>query len=307
MAYSVHSLLGQYDQLNHKKALAKKLIFTGAEGNDVYNCTAPFQTPRGLYILARVEARDSEQATTVFFRQVNGEYQADFSLPTFPLQDPFITRINGEWILGGVEVFSHPEDEAKLWWKTCFYRGKDINNFEKFFEGPIGMKDIRLCQLPKGDIAVFTRPQGVKGGRGQIGYFEVSDLSELSEANINAAPLLPLFLPEEWGGANEIHVLDENHLGVLGHIAAFEPEEIRHYYAMTFVLKPSTRTVAQVKILATRADFLPGAAKRSDLEDVVFSGGLLRHGQGSATLYAGIGDAEAQALTLPDPFFNLKD
>jgi len=48
--------------------------------------------------------------------------------------------------------------------------------------------------------------------------------------------------------------------------------------------------------------FLPGESKRPDLMDVVFSGGLVRDGQGKARLYAGISDAEAQVMTIDDPF-----
>ena len=41
-----------------------------------------------------------------------------------------------------------------------------------------------------------------------------------------------------------------------------------------------------------------------DLVDVVFSGGLIRKSVGSADLYAGISDAEAQKITIMDPFLS---
>jgi len=57
-----------------------------------------------------------------------------------------------------------------------------------------------------------------------------------------------------------------------------------------------------MEIIATRNEFPPTEAKRPDLQDVVFSGGLVRHGDGTATLYAGLSDARAGCITLPDPF-----
>jgi hypothetical protein len=36
--------------------------------------------------------------------------------------------------------------------------------------------------------------------------------------------------------------------------------------------------------------------------DVVFSGGIVRNGGGAAHLYAGISDAAAAMVELPDPF-----
>jgi hypothetical protein len=38
------------------------------------------------------------------------------------------------------------------------------------------------------------------------------------------------------------------------------------------------------------------------LDNVVFSGGLIRHGDGTADLYAGTSDAEAQKIRIKDPF-----
>ena len=74
------------------------------------------------------------------------------------------------------------------------------------------MKDIRLIAMENGKIGVFTRPQGE--GPGTIGFTTVNSLEQLSIAVINDAPL-GSFMPEEWGGANEIHLLEDGLLGVL--------------------------------------------------------------------------------------------
>ena len=93
------------------------------------------------------------------------------------------------------------------------------------------MKDLRLVELQDGSIGVFTRPQGEKGGRGKIGFTRVASLEELSIDQINKAPLLEgQFVDEEWGGCNEIHLLPNGILGVLGHIACFDEQGDRHYY-----------------------------------------------------------------------------
>ena len=55
-------------------------------------------------------------------------------------------------------------------------------------------------------------------------------------------------------------------------------------------------------IIATRSDFPSGESKRPDLQDVIFSGGLLRLEDGTAWLYAGLSDAEAARVLIADPF-----
>ena len=46
---------------------------------------------------------------------------------------------------------------------------------------------------------------------------------------------------------------------------------------------------------------VPGGVSRDYLEDVLFSGGLVR-GEGKAVLYVGVSDCEIQYMVVPDPF-----
>jgi hypothetical protein len=281
----------------------EKLIFKGGGDRDVYNISAPFEDEGELVIAGRVEPRDSEHSEVYFFVNRNGEWVPREGAPVFPLQDPFVTKIGGELIFGGVQIFPHPANEGTLGWRTVLYRGKNIADLKEFAKGPDGMKDLRLIELQDGSIGVITRPQGEKGGRGKIGFTRIPSLDDFTIEAVDEAPLLEgQFTDEEWGGANELHLLSNGLVGILGHIACFDNEGNRHYYPMAFALNPDTREFSDIELIATRSHFLEGAAKRPDLVDVVFSGGLVRKGDGTAVLYAGISDAEAQKITIVDPF-----
>ena len=299
----VDILLDQYRTKGPRPLESEKIHFEFPEEKDIYNITAPFDDAGRKMIAARVEARDSEDSEVYFFKETEDHrYVLAEDTPVFQLQDPFVTKIHGELVFGGVEIFPKKDQPDQLDWRTVFFRGKSIQDLQPFFEGPIGMKDIRLCELPDGSIAVFTRPQGKKGGRGKIGYARINKLEELTIELIDDAPLFDdLFLDEEWGGANEIHVLGNGLLGVLGHIAKFDEKGERHYYPMVFAVDPYTAAFSKVQIIAERSDFQDGPAKRPDLVDVVFSGGLIRRDDGLAELYAGTSDAEAQKIIIPDP------
>lgn len=281
----------------------EKLTFTGVGDRDVYNITAPFEDEGELVIAGRVEARDTEHSEVYFFVNRDGVWTPREGAPVFELQDPFVTRIGGELVLGGVEIFPHPMNEGALGWRTVFYKGSTIENLKLLFKGPDGMKDLRLAELKDGSIAVMTRPQGEKGGRGKIGFVRIASLEELTLDVIEEAPLLEeQFAEREWGGANELHILNNSHIGVLGHIASFDEEGNRHYYPMVFSLNPETGEHTEIQLIAIRDDFLAGASKRPDLVNVVFSGGLVRKEDGTAEFYAGISDAEAHRITIQDPF-----
>jgi hypothetical protein len=283
--------------------LGDKLKFIGIEGRDVYNITKPFKDAGEFIIAGRVESRDSEVSEVNFFKEIDGNWVKIEKNRKLELQDPFVTMISGELILGGVEIFPHPILEGKLGYRTAFYRGENVSALKKFTVGPDFMKDIRLLELPEGRILVFTRPQGDIGGRGKIAFTIINSLDELNaEVIANAELLEDQFIGEEWGGANELHLLNNGLIGVLGHVASFDEQMDRHYYAMAFSFNAYTKEASPIKLIATRKNFKPGEYKRKDIMDVIFSGGINRHKAGMAELYVGVSDAEAHKILIEDPF-----
>jgi hypothetical protein len=299
---SSEELLAQYDDRN--LPIGHVIRFEGVGERDVYNITAAFIDRGELIIAGRVEDRTTEFSEVVFFRLDGEVWVPHPDYPTYAMQDPFFTWIKGELVLGGVRVIADPlHPENIVAWVTEFYRGKDIASLESFLMGPYHMKDLRLIELASGEIGVITRPQGYKGGRGKIGFFKVADFNEISNKNIYNAPLfLDQFLDEEWGGANEPHLLSNGLVGVLGHIACYDITGFRHYQAMTFAFNPDTMEKTPMKIIARRSNFPDGPYKHLDLVDVIFSGGLVRKAGGLADLYVGASDAEAYVIQIPDPF-----
>jgi hypothetical protein len=298
------ALTALQENIKEKAFKTERLNFSGVGKRDVYNITAPFGSAGKTIIGGRVENRDSEQSILMFFEEKNNIWSPIENANSFDLQDPFFTRIDDMLIVGGVEIAPSPcGTPGKLTWRTIFFKGKDIYSLERFFQGPEHMKDIRIVELSNKRIGVFTRPQGSHGGRGKIGYTEVGSLNDLNEDVILGAKLLEQFHPDEWGGANEVHLLKNGKLGVLAHIAKFSNEgKDRHYAASAFLFDPTTNDYSQMKIIACRDLFNEGNAKRPDLKDVIFSGGLKRMENGKAILYAGAGDAEAYWLEIDDPF-----
>ena len=289
---------------------AQKLIFVGVGARDVYNPTAPFMAKfRGqdIQILAaRVEPRLSEASEAMFFERVGERWRPLAGAPVLKLQDPFVSRVGRDLMVGGVETF--PKEGGGLGYRTVFYRGKDLADLKPFAHGPDGMKDIRLIPLPTGNILVLTRPQGKVGGRGKIAMTMIDDLESLGPDSINRATVYEgLFTSEEWGGANELHLLKNGLIGVLGHIARFDGGGNRHYYPMAFAVDPATGLRWPMRILLERSHLPRGDSKRPDLEDVLFSGGLVRGEGGTAELYVGAGDAEVYRVTIPDPFSDFEN
>ena len=110
-----------------------------------------------------------------------------------------------------------------------------------------------------------------------------------------------VFFPKN--GANKFHTLGNGLIGVLGHIACMRDDGSKHYYPMAFSFDPSTFEISKIKIIAVRSCFpKAGPAKESSLEDVAFSGGLIRRQTGLADLIVGVGDVESHTITIPDPF-----
>ena len=285
-----------------------KITFSGVGNRDVYNIAAPVTFRGEILIAGRVEARETEHAEIVFFRRdPDGVWRPRPGAPTFVgLQDPCVTIVNGELVLGGVR-FPIELPDGRTIWRMEFYRGRSVERLTHFLTGPDGMKDIRIAGLPDGRIALFSRPHCGPGYRGRIGFTVVDGLDKLNPDVIAEAPILEgQFTDVEWGGVNEAHLLRDGRLGLLGHIAWMETGEIRHYFAMAFAIDPETRAVDPVRLIAVRSQFHSGPAKRHDLVDVIFAGGLVRHWDGTATLFAGLSDAEAGYVRIQDPMARLE-
>ena len=289
----------------------RQITFHGVDGYDVYNISTPFTCEGHHYIAGRVEKRDTEfSVVRIFEKTGEDEYTAILPEMTFRnLQDPFVTVIGGELVLGGVQIVSHPLDASRIIsWQTLFFRGKTPAELSLFAVGPSCMKDIRLGELADGRVAIFSRPQGKKGGKGKIGFTTIDSLNDLCADTILDAAIDPsFFLEEEWGGCNDVHLLKNGLLGVMGHIA-FRDDAGLHYNAMAFVLNPATGEHTAPSILATRADMTTGTScKRPDLMDVLFTAGVVRHGDGTATLYTGVSDCQAWCAEIDDPFTPYED
>lgn len=97
------------------------LCFEGVGEADVYNPSIPFEMNGETIIAARVEMRNTEKSSMVFFVKQEDVWLPKQGAPIFELQDPFIAWIGGELILGGVRVIW--EDDRIGSWVTDFYRG----------------------------------------------------------------------------------------------------------------------------------------------------------------------------------------
>ncbi|OQA03305.1 MAG: hypothetical protein BWY68_00773 [bacterium ADurb.Bin400] len=278
----------------------------------VYNPTKPIIEDGKQYLLGRVEPRGSELSRVMLFEETGGVWKPVKNGPVFRLQDPFhVPNVQGYHVFGGVHVEKDPQFAGSLKWKTVFYRYRRSitelkNDPSPFAESPYGMKDIRLIELDNGRIAVFTRPQGGEAGRGKVAYIEIASLDDLQEA-IPRAEIIPgQFYEDEWGGVNELHLLSNGKIGVLGHIA-YEEEaspgvRVRHYFAMAFMFDPRTKQASPIKLLTTADDFPYLVPKKPELGKVIFSGGLIRMEDGTAILYVGVGDVAAGRARISDPF-----
>lgn len=298
-----YKLLEEYEK-NKSVYRVRKLEFPTMPGLDVYNVSVPLMWNHAAYIAGRVEKRSSEISEVVFFRK-SGHVctpvgrPAAFSL----LQDPFFAWIQGQVVFGGVRIEADPRNPQKITaYHTVFYSGATFRELRFFASGPDRMKDIRLIQLADGTVGIFTRPQGNAAGRGKIGFVRVDRLEDVTAEVIRRAAIIPtFFMDDEWGGVNNIHLLKNGLLGIIGHIAYRSRDGARHYFPTAFVFNPDTLEYTPVKIICRRSDVLDGPSKRPDLKDVLFPGGIVRKGE-RADLYLGVSDAMAQCVEIDDPF-----
>lgn len=317
------------------KSVGEKIKFEIRSGLTAHNPSAPFTLFGREYVAVRADILEKELTSKVIIcRKEDGVWKEANELPLHEFEnaeDPSIVIIGGRPVLTFVrvrstksaeEVVEFGEDDG-VRFNQEFYMMMDNGIFMPLpFQGPVDMKDIRLTPGGIVNVSGFGRPKEHKigeetlyqgSGAGTISYFEAETLGAINSETIANAPLLEgMFKDGEWGGVNQVHILKNGLLGVVGHIAREDSDGKKHYYSIVFAFDPKTRQFSTLKMIAERADFPKGVVKpvrqsgggaRDDiLEDVIFSGGLIRNKDGSATLFVGLSDAESGIITIEDPF-----
>lgn len=308
MVFSQKKLRFEQNRNTGESAL---LTFQGVEGYDVYNCSIPFDWQGRRYIYGRVERRSEWARSWVrLFAWIDKDtYALVPGSMIYQLEDPFISIIGGELVLGGTHVRMRGAEPDTVW--GYFYRGRDINDLYYFTTGPQGMKDIRLVQMANG-IGVFSRPRSERvraahGSESVVGFVLINDLNELTAEVVENAPVIEnMFSRGEWGGCNQCYALSSCLIGIIGHKsytgrdAAGKPLAV--YTNVSFVFDPRENRIVKEQIIATRASYPDGPAKRPQLADCAFSSGIVMRPDGKADLYSGIGDTMEGRVVIDDPF-----
>lgn len=291
---------------------SSKLKFHGVDGYDVYNSSIPFQWNGKKYIYGRIEKREEWARSWIRLFEETGRDQWTL-VPNdmiYQLEDPYISVINGELILGGTHV--RKQQGMVETYYGYFYKGRDLRDLVYFTTGPDYMKDIRLVELKDKRIGVFSRPRSeeiraIHGSESIIGFTIINDIQELNAEVIeNAVKIEGLFGADEWGGCNQCYLLDSGRIGVTGHMSYKKTgksgEDILVYMNIAFVFDMEEHKALDVKIIGTRDCYPEGPFKNPSLADCAFTSGIVMREDGKADLYSGIGDTEVGRIVIDYPF-----
>lgn len=300
-SYTTKKLYEEFVQNKPLISSTRKLIFSGIGNRDVYNPSIPFYLNGTQFIAGRVEPRHNIESQVLIFEATDTGWQVEPSWKPIPLEDPFHVVLQDVPLLGGVETRLNAEGEA-IKFRTVIYDISHLDHPRRVFEGPWGMKDLRFVQHKDGRIGVFTRPQGGPARLGICGYAETSDVSHLTHEDIADAPLLSDPQDGSWEGVNYAIPLDNNRIALLGHIAWMEEGAVRHYYAAVAEFHRREKKKTPWRIIVSRTDLPPGPAKRDDLIDVLFPGGIVWLSSDKIDIYLGVSDAECWVAQIDNPF-----
>lgn len=290
------------------------LQFEGIEkGYDVYNCSIPFAWRGTRYIFGRVEPHDKwASSRTMLFRESGKDRWARvLEFGTLELEDPYVQRIGGELVVGGTRVTKVAGTTVD--YRGAFYRdhGKGPLQLEYFTTGPKMMKDIRLVEIEKGRIGVFTRPRGEDvrakyGSESVIGYVEIASLDELTPEKIESAPVVEgIFGKDEWGGCNQAYLRPDGTILVAGHLCCLGPaasngQPRQVYCNAAFRFDPKTHAASHIRLVATRRMYPALDPKKPHLDDCVFTSGFEFLPDGQVDVYTGVGDAAEGRVRLAE-------
>ena len=288
------------------------LKFAGVNGRDVYNCSIPFDHEGDRYIFGRVERRTEwANSVTYLFRydRESGVWNKVENFDALPIEDPFVSVIGGELIVGGTHVVFVSGKIAD--YSTYFYKGKSPFSLRLFSTGPSDMKDIRLFEIPDGRIGVFSRPRNEeirkKYGSGSIvGVTVIDSIEQLTPERIeNAEYIHGMFGEDEWGGMNQAFYLKGELVGAIGHQCYNDYRdgvEYPVYINMMYIVDFEKRKVLEKRVIGTTDCYPDTPSKLPTLCDCAFTSGVVPAEKGKVSLYSGLRDCCEGCIVIDDPF-----
>ncbi|CCW63541.1 unnamed protein product [Phytomonas sp. EM1] len=280
------------------------LKFKGVDGYDVYNCSVPFKIDGKFHILGRVERRPEwvNSHVRLFAKTGNDEYTLVPGSMIWQLEDPFVSKIQGEMVIGGTRI---KKDKGTVSdYGTDFYRGSP-NDLVYFTSGPEKMKDVRLVELQDGRIGIFSHHKFKK--KCLTGFAIIDKLDDLSaDAIDSASPIDHSAFGDAWGGVNQAYLLTSGKIGCISHHGYLADGEngtlINVYCATSFVYEVSTNKVYSYKIIGTKPCFPDCPVKAPRLVDCAFVSGIVMRDDGKCDLYSGLGDTCEGRIVIDYPF-----
>ena len=308
-AMRIEDMREEFEKTNDREN-SEIIRFEGVGDYTVYNCSLPVEFNGETYMFGRVEKKEfwANSYSALFKKDVDGVYRRVKDNLTWNLEDPFWAYVNGEYVLGGNIVY---RDKKFNYFRTMFFRSKDIFDWYHFACGPEMMKDIRLVQLPENKIGVFSRPRGQEmmekyGCESMVGFTVINDLNELTIETIESAPYIPnLFEANEWGGVNQAIYLGNNKIGLIGHQCYnHKPveKEIPCYLCTAYVYDMEKNWILEKKIIATRDSFPKSEPKIPQHFDCAFTTGIEFREDGKVNLYSGLSDFCQGVKVIENPF-----
>lgn len=297
-ADTLAALLAAYEQSPTPCGGGSLITFKDEEGQDVYNCSAPFKWNGRTHLYGRVERREEFDSSHIRLFAETG-IEDEFSLVPGPvarqLEDPFVTKAGGQFVLGGTQAV---KNVGKVTNRFCdLYRGAGPESPMYYSSGPNGARYVRVSPLADGRVGVFAdraTPAGTV-----ICFTTVDTVMGVNPRCVDAAAPIA-GVPTDCGtggGVTHAYLLSSSMIGCL--LRCCGPAEC----AASFVFDPSTSMASAVRVLATRSCCFPDApAKSPQLADAVFPSGLAMRADGRCELYCGVGGAAEGRVTIDYPF-----
>lgn len=277
------------------------LSFKGADGYDVYNCSAPFQWRGKTHLFGRVERREeaAESRSCLFVESSKDTFTLLEDSMHWQLEDPFVAAVDGAFLFGGTQVV---KDMGKVVNDYCdLYRGASPERPVYFTTGADGTRFVRVVQMADRHIGVFAQTSGGVG----IGFTKVAKLTDVNRASTaKVKPIAGLEGLAAVGVVNHPYLLSSGRIGCIAHHSDASSNEKGSgcSCATSFVYDPATNAASNFRVLATKECFIDCPSKACQPEGSVFPSGILVREGGKCDLYVGLGSTSEGRLMVDYPF-----
>lgn len=290
----IKDLLFDFRHKAKSEIQTNEVSFVGKDANQILSTTASFEINQETFMIASIKDSNQFSKLVLLKKDTGFLYHVEEDLNIFNVNYPHLAMIHNQYVLEGVLRIDENNKQS------CLYVGPNLKSLELKVVFPPFIKSVRVFEYSN-KIHAFYTVSGQNYGTGKIAHAAYNSFDEMKQSSFNNIQVFSNhFISGESGGINDIHILQNGLIGIVGHITYTDSYDTEHSYPCAFAFNIDNNKSTKLKIILEKSSLNLSSTKKY-FTDKIHTSGLIRRANNRASLYIET-DQKIYSIIFDDPF-----